>query len=184
MNEERTYHGIGLNGLLKCLAKLAEGEDEFQDILPLLPKFKEILALEIGSEQRNATACLKELCRGMEASQHILEDDMLNGMLGQLTVSPDKIISDNANSIFWRSGQSTGILPSKSDMVLSEEFPKNFTIIESTIGKGAFGSVHLVKDEARPEEENFVAKKSCFSSHKDMNNFLKYTKQLFSTIAE
>ncbi|XP_059147651.1 mitogen-activated protein kinase kinase kinase 2-like [Physella acuta] len=174
MDPSRTYFGVKLGGLMKCLAKLAEGEDEFQDILPLLPRFKEILAIQDNSEQRNLTACLKELCRSMQASQRILFDDTFNDMLGQLTTSEDEIISANANSIFWRSGQSTGTLPTKRDIVLSEEFPKKFTIDVSEIGAGSFGSVHLVTDEARPDEKKFVAKKS---SLKKRDSFLDMCKK-------
>ncbi|XP_059147648.1 uncharacterized protein LOC131935279 [Physella acuta] len=172
MDPDRVYFGLGLNGLMKCLAKLAEGEDEFQDILPLLPRFKEILVNQNDSEHRNLTACLKELCRSMQASQRILFDDTFNDMLGQLTTSEDEIISANANSIFWRSGQSTGNLPTKRDVVLSEEFPKNFTINVSAIGAGSFGSVHLVTDEARPDEQKFVAKKSCLTSLEKRDSFI------------
>ncbi|XP_059144645.1 uncharacterized protein LOC131931810 [Physella acuta] len=171
-HKTRMYQGTGLNYLLKCLAKLAEGEDDFHDILPLLPKLKEIIAHKNISEQQNTTACLKELCRSMDVSQQFIDDETFNEILGQLTVSEDKNISDNAHSIFWRSGQNTGTLPSKRDTVLSEEFPKHFTINESTLGKGAFGSVHIVIDEAKPKEEKFVAKKSCLTSTKDMDSFL------------
>ncbi|XP_059147655.1 uncharacterized protein LOC131935285 [Physella acuta] len=176
MNPSRTYFGIKLSGLMKCLAKLAEGEDEFQDILPLLPRFKQILAIQDNSEQRNLTACLKELCRSMQASKRILFDETFNDMLGELTTSGDEIISANANSIFWRSGQSTGTLPTKRDIVLSEEFPKNFTINESAIGAGSFGSVHLVTDEARPDDKKFVAKKSCLTSLEKRDSFLDMCK--------
>ncbi|XP_059147654.1 uncharacterized protein LOC131935284 [Physella acuta] len=171
-NNERVHLEVQLNGLLKCLAKLAEGDDDFQDILKLLPKFKEILLHGNKSEQRSTIACLKELSRSMEASQQFINDETLNKMLEQLTTSPDKDISDNAHSILWRSGKSIGILPSKTDMVLSEEFPKNFTINESLLGRGAFGSVHLVTDETRPEDKNFVAKKSCFAPFTETNSFL------------
>lgn len=48
---------------------------------------------------------------------------------------------------------------SETDRLYSDEFPKQFEIKGTPLAKGGFGSVHLVIDMNRKDEEKFVAMK-------------------------
>ncbi|XP_059176238.1 mitogen-activated protein kinase kinase kinase 3-like [Physella acuta] len=75
------------------------------------------------------------------------------------------------HSALWRSGRTTGLLPKQYDRLYSDEFPKQFEIMATRLGKGGFGTVHLVIDTNRKDEEKFVAKKIS-QSQKDLSKWM------------
>ncbi|XP_059160575.1 uncharacterized protein LOC131944086 [Physella acuta] len=155
--------------LLQGLAKILEQNDELNEMLPLYPHLKEILTHKDPDEQIFTTQCLRELCRNKEGSEKIVTDEELNDMLRDL-INRHGDLSSNVHSILWRAGRTTGILPSKTDILLSDEFPKRFEIKPMPLGQGGFGSVHLVVDIDQPDDEKFVAKKT----HADPKNQKKW----------
>ncbi|XP_059163800.1 dual specificity protein kinase shkB-like [Physella acuta] len=122
------------------------------------------------------TQCLRGLCRNKEGSEIIITDKDLNGNLQRLINSHNEDLSANVHSILWTAGRTTGILPSTTDIVLSDEFPKRFEIKPTPLGQGGFGSVHLVVDIDQPDDETFVPKKT----HADPNNQKKWMESLQS----
>ncbi|XP_059165790.1 uncharacterized protein LOC131948271 [Physella acuta] len=155
----RKYNGAHLSELLQGLAKFAKYPPACNQILPLLDKLKDFLTGEDLEQLEYTTECLKEMSRDMEASKQILNNKDITNRLTHLNFSGNIDISANVNSIFWRSGRNTGILLNELDKVLSDDFPKEFTVKKETLGQGAFGTVHLVRDRSRKHEHKFVAKK-------------------------
>ncbi|XP_059160586.1 uncharacterized protein LOC131944096 [Physella acuta] len=169
--------GYSRSELLQGLAIILEqNDDELNEMLPLYPHLKEILTHEDPDEQIFTTQCLRELSRNKEGSEKIITDEELNDMLKVLMSRNDGDLSANVHSILWTAGRTTGILPSKTDIVLSDEFPKKFEIKPMPLGQGGFGSVHLVVDVDQPDDEKFVAKKA----HADPNNQKKWMESLQS----
>ncbi|XP_059163803.1 uncharacterized protein LOC131946848 [Physella acuta] len=145
--------------LLQGLAKILErNEDVLNKVLPLYPHLKEILTHEDPDEQIFTTQCFRELSRNKEGSEKIITDEELNDMLKALINRHDVDLSANVHSILWTAGRTTGILPSKTDQVLSDEFPKEIKLRSTILGTGAFGRVHPVIDVKHPEEHKFAAK--------------------------
>ncbi|XP_059160585.1 uncharacterized protein LOC131944095 [Physella acuta] len=176
-NEEEELEGYSRSEVLQGLAKIFEqNDDELNEMLPLYPHLKEILKNEDPDEQIFTTQCLRELSRNKEGSEKIITDEELNDMLLVLMNRHDGDLSANVHSILWRAGRTTGILPSKTDVVLSDEFPKKFDVKPMSLGQGGFGSVHLVVDVDQPEDEKFVAKKT----HADAKNQKKWMESLQS----
>ncbi|XP_059179722.1 uncharacterized protein LOC131958613 isoform X2 [Physella acuta] len=177
VRNEEDLGGYSRSELLQGLAKfLEQNEDVLNEVLPLFPHLKEILTHNDPDEQIFTTQCLRELSRNKEGSEKIITDEELNDMLIELINSHNGDLSANVHSVLWRAGRTTGILPSKTDVVLSDEFPKKFEIKPASLGQGGFGSVHLVVDIDQPEDEKFVAKKT----HADPNNQKKWMESLQS----
>ncbi|XP_059160607.1 mitogen-activated protein kinase kinase kinase 2-like [Physella acuta] len=156
---DKRYKGFHRSELLQALAKFAKHPEAYQEIIPLLDTLNNVLDEEDLEELEHTTECLKEMSGNLEASQLILTNQDLTSRLVQLDNSGNSDIDQNINDIFWKGGRSTGILTTISGKVVSDEFPKHFEIETDDIGKGFFGSVHLVKDTQKPDERKFVAKK-------------------------
>ncbi|XP_059160602.1 uncharacterized protein LOC131944111 [Physella acuta] len=152
--------GFSLTEMLHGLSKFTERDEELNEILPLVPNLKEILKHDDVDEHIFTTKCLKELSRNKEASHQIINDETFNDTLTKLMSSENEIILENVHSIRWRSGRTTGTLPTKTDCVFSDEFPRRFDIDPAPLAQGSFGSVHLVIDRDEPDEKKFVAKKT------------------------
>ncbi|XP_059144117.1 uncharacterized protein LOC131931348, partial [Physella acuta] len=157
-------------------------DETSREIIPLFDTLKIILNQRDPEEQEFTTECLKELSSNEEASQEIISNDELTEVLNMLNNCGNSEILDNVNSIFWRSGRTSGILPTKPDKVLSDDFPKEFHIeTGQRLGAGAFGSVHLVTDTQHPEEKKFVAKRLYFRDEKHMETCKKEAMILLKT---
>ncbi|XP_059163787.1 uncharacterized protein LOC131946833 isoform X2 [Physella acuta] len=138
-----------------------EAETLAVQLLPLYPELTEDISDDDNPDDLILmTQCLRRLCRNKEGSEKIITDKYLNGILKHLINSHNEDLSANVHSILWRAGRTTGILPSTTDIVLSDEFPKRFEIKPMSLGQGGFGSVHLVVDIDQPDDERFVAKKT------------------------
>ncbi|XP_059179723.1 uncharacterized protein LOC131958613 isoform X3 [Physella acuta] len=175
--KEEMLHGYSRSEVLQGLAKIFEqNDDELNELLQLYPHLKEILTHDDPDEQIFTTQCLRELSRNKEGSEKIILDEELNDKLVALINRNDRDLSANVHSILWTAGRTTGILPSKTDIVLSDEFPKKFEIKPIPLGEGGFGSVHLVVDINQPDDEKFVAKKT----HADPKNRKKWMESLQS----
>ncbi|XP_059144118.1 uncharacterized protein LOC131931349 [Physella acuta] len=165
---DKMHNGVHLSELLQGLAKFAKHPPACEEILPLLDTLKDFLGEEDLEELEYTTECLKEMSQNVKASKNIITSPDFTDRLTTLNKSENIDITGNVNSIFWRSGRTTGILPSQSDKVLSDDFPKEFTIETDTLGQGAFGSVHLVTDKNNPEDKTFVAKRLYFHNETDV----------------
>ncbi|XP_059151252.1 uncharacterized protein LOC131937670 [Physella acuta] len=169
VNDYDTFiSGMELSAVLEGLARYAEYGDELNEILPLLPKFKEFLAHGNLEDQVCTAKCLKELGRNIEAGTEILNDPDMYNQLQELSKSTNLDIAYNIKSTLWRSGRTSGILPFKADELYSDEFPKDFKIETKAVACGGFGSVHHVIDKDQPEAKKFVAKK-IFSKLSDVS---------------
>ncbi|XP_059159796.1 mitogen-activated protein kinase kinase kinase A-like [Physella acuta] len=171
LKNEEELGGYSRSELLQGLANIFEqNENELQEMLQLYPHLKEILTHDDPDEQIFTTQCLRELSRNKEGSEKIITDKELNYTLNTLMNSNNKDLLANVLSIFWRAGRTTGMLPSKTDVFLSDEFPQKFEVKPVPFAQGGFGSVHLVVDLDQPVDEKFVAKKT----HADPNNQKKW----------
>ncbi|XP_059144143.1 mitogen-activated protein kinase kinase kinase 2-like [Physella acuta] len=176
--EDRIHQTFKLYALLQGLSRYTITEEEWDEIIPIIPRLKTILAHEDPQEQEQATELLKRLSINKDASEQIITDDTFNDILNRLMCSNNKDLSQNAKSVFWRTGRVTGILPSKTDSIFSDDLPKHFEIRSTMIGKGAFGRVFKVVDMDNPDEEKFVAKKIEPTSTETLEICIKETKFL------
>ncbi|XP_059160589.1 uncharacterized protein LOC131944098 [Physella acuta] len=155
----RELSDVPLSVLLQGLSKFTEQDEYLNEILPLVPRLKEILSHEDIEEHIFTTKCIRELSRLPKASEKFIRDETLSDLLNKALSRGHKDISANVHSIRWRSGRATGMLPCKADFVVSEEFPKEFQIEPNPLAHGGFGSVHLVNDINGPKDVKFVTKK-------------------------
>ncbi|XP_059159795.1 uncharacterized protein LOC131943608 [Physella acuta] len=152
----KSLYGFPLSELLQGLGKFTEQEEDLKEIIPLLPRLTEILKNDDTDEHLFTTKCIRELSRIPEVSRRIIIDEDLSDLLNKSLSLGNKDITANVHSARWRSGLATG----KTDILVSDEFPKEFRIDPTTLASGAFGSVHFVVDIYRPEDIQFVAKKT------------------------
>lgn len=82
-------------------------------IIPLFETLTIILNQKDPEEQEFTTECLKELSNSEDASHKIISNDELTDILSMLNKCANSEILNNVNSIFWRTGRTSGILPSK-----------------------------------------------------------------------
>ncbi|XP_059144345.1 uncharacterized protein LOC131931533 isoform X2 [Physella acuta] len=157
--EDKRLSDLPLSVLLQGLSKFTERDEYLNEMLPLVPRLKEILSHEDIEEHIFTTKCFRELSRLPKASEQIIRDETLSDLVNKSLSRGHKDISANVHSIRWRSGRATGMLPSKADFVVSEEFPREFKIEPNPIAFGGFGSVHLVNDINGPKDVKFVTKK-------------------------
>ncbi|XP_059160574.1 uncharacterized protein LOC131944085 isoform X2 [Physella acuta] len=164
---------------IENIKRTVQFDGSYSRVMPLIETLTNMLKQKERFDTMLVIRVLKDLTDTVNTLREILSNDKLADVLMKLNTNKNEDISKVLNTILWKTGNATGMLPLKQDILVSENFPNQFIIKEEALGEGAFGSVHLVTDLNRPDEEKYVAKRLKISDFKNKDVFTNEAMILF-----
>ncbi|XP_059151255.1 alpha-latrotoxin-Lt1a-like isoform X2 [Physella acuta] len=157
-NKSRSYKDFNLASWIKILTKMCRKAKLIFEILdsePLDCLYDGISSTNI-TEQEAAADCLLAIAEKIPGNFKICENERIMSLLEKMQICGTHILEKKAVSILWLVKRDAIIIQNKEEIV-SPKLPEHWKK-STSLGKGTYGCVYLLKDLNKPTSKEFALK--------------------------